>query len=313
MKISREIKTAILVFFAIALFIFGFSYLKGKNIFSSTNLYYTQFDFNALTKGSPVTIKGFSVGRVEEVKYDPDSEKVSVTFSVSKDYVFSKNSLVRLYEIAPMAGNALAIITRPGAEVAQSGDILQSEIKKGLVNDLKDKFADTQAELNLTLKTADTLLHNLNRIVKDDSDKGLQNAIAELNKTMKSFRGLAFSMQDVIKQDNSKLNATLSQFSATGEKFELVADSIIQQAKIGTTMAKLDKTLDKLNTVLSDIEGGKGTIGKLFKDDKLYANIEGATMELEELLRDIKLHPKRYFRVLSRKEIPYTPEETKID
>ena len=54
------------------------------------------------------------------------------------------------------------------------------------------------------------------------------------------------------------------------------------------------------------IENGEGSIGKLMKEDGLYDNLESATKELEELLKDIKLHPKRYFRILSKKEIPYS-------
>ena len=50
-------------------------------------------------------------------------------------------------------------------------------------------------------------------------------------------------------------------------------------------------------------------MGKLLKDDALYNNLKGASSELEELLRDVKLHPKRYFRVLSKKEIPYQEEK----
>jgi len=309
LKISREIKTAILVLGAIFLFIFGFSYLKGKNVFSSAKAFHTEFDFNALETGSPVTIKGFHVGRVEEVSYNPENEKVAVRFTVESNFKFSTNSIVRLYEIAPMAGNALAIIARDGEQMAESGAFLKSEIKKGLVNDLKDKFADTQAELNLTLKTADTLLHNLNRLVKDESEKGLQNAIAELNATMKSFKNVSYTLNKMMKDDRSKLNNMISSFTSAGEKFGKVADSL-EQANIGKTMASLDKTLVNLNKVLSGIEEGKGTMGKLMKDDKLYNNFEATSKELEELLRDIKLHPKRYFRILSKKEIPYQ-EETK--
>ncbi len=46
-------------------------------------------------------------------------------------------------------------------------------------------------------------------------------------------------------------------------------------------------------------------IGKLLKDDALYKNLEGASREMESLLLDIKLHPSRYRRILSKKEIPY--------
>ena len=74
---------------------------------------------------------------------------------------------------------------------------------------------------------------------------------------------------------------------------------------MGNTVANLDQTLTSVNALLAGLEKGEGTMGKLLKDEVLYNNLKGVSKEMEELLRDIKLHPKRYFRVLSKKEIPY--------
>ena len=309
MRISREIKTAILAISAIALFLLGYNYLKGEDIFSNYNTYYTEFEYNAVETSTAVTIKGFRVGRVEQVQFDTDTDKVKVKFKVSSDYKFPKTSLVRLYEVGPMAGNALAIIQVGDGPIAESGDFLQSEIKKGMVRDLQDKFTVTQTELTSTLKTADTLLNNLNTLATDSSEKGLKSAIAELNQTLRSFNKLSKTLDGFIKEDNSKLNQTLTNLNETISGFKKVSDDL-SKTQLNETVAKLDKTLDNLSGVLNGINQGKGTMGKLMQDEALYNNLENATKELESLLKDIKLHPKRYFRILSKKEIPYK-EETK--
>lgn len=311
MKLSREIKTAVLVLAAIFLFLFGFSYLKGKNLFGNDRLFYTTFEYNALTKGATVTLKGNPIGKVEQIKYDFEKNKTVIAFSVSESFQFSKNSLIKMYETGLMSGNGLAVIPAKDGELAVPGDFLKSQIQKGLVTSLKENFSGLSTGLDVTLKSADTLLHNLNNLVEDDSDKGLKNAIAELNKTMKSFKTLSYNLNGVLTKEESKLNKMMASFTKTGEKFGVLADSL-ENANLGKTVANLDKTLINLNNVLKGIEAGKGTMGKLMKDEKLYNNFESASKELEELLRDIKLHPKRYFRVLSKKEIPYekSPEST---
>ena len=73
-------------------------------------------------------------------------------------------------------------------------------------------------------------------------------------------------------------------------------------------MKNLESTLKSFDAVMANLEKGEGSMGKLLKDDALYNNLEASTAELEALLRDIKLHPKRYFRILSKKEIPYEEE-----
>lgn len=304
LKISKEIKTAILVLGSIALFIFGFSYLKGKDLFSKDNIFYTEFNYNALTPSAPVTIKGNRVGKVEDITYDYDTGKTRVAFSVDERFKFSKNSIIRLYELGIMGGNAITIIPANDKDYAQKHDVLKSEVEHGLVTSLSKNFSGLSTGLDATLKNADSLLHNLNTLVEDDSEKGLKSAIAELNATMKSFKGLSYSLNKMMSDDSSKLNIMLTKFSETAESFKKLGDTL-DNAHLGETVAGLDKTLGNLNKVLSSIEAGEGTMGKLMKDEKLYNNFEAAAKELEELLQDIKLHPKRYFRILSKKEIPY--------
>ena len=305
MKISKEIKTAILVLGSIALFIFGFSYLKGKDLFSKDNVFYTEFNYNALSPSAPVTIKGNKVGKVEAITYDYETGKTRVSFTVDERFKFSKNSTIRLYELGIMGGNAITIIPANDKEYAQPQDVLKSEVEHGLVTSLTKNFSGLSTGLDATLKNADSLLHNLNTLVEDDSEEGLKNAIAELNGTMKSFKSLSYSLNKMMTDDASKLNSMLTGFSQTAESFKKLGDTL-DKANLGETVAGLDKTLNNLNGVLSSIESGEGTIGKLMKDEKLYNNFEAAAKELEELLQDIKLHPKRYFRVLSKKEIPYS-------
>jgi phospholipid/cholesterol/gamma-HCH transport system substrate-binding protein len=59
--------------------------------------------------------------------------------------------------------------------------------------------------------------------------------------------------------------------------------------------------------MLSEIKSGKGSVGKLLNDDKLYQNFTNASKELEELLRDMKLHPKRFvhFSLFGKKAKAY--------
>lgn len=306
MKISREVKAAVLAVSGIVLFIYLFNYLKGEDIFSDTVSYYTEFDYNALSLSSPVTVKGNSVGKVTDIKYDFESGKTRVFFQVDPRLEFSKNSKIRLYETGIMGGNALAIIDANDGQLAKKGDFIASEIQPGLITTLKNNFSGLSTNLDSTLRSADTLLVSLNDFVTNDTQVGLKQTVAELNSTLKSFKSLSNSIQSLIKQNDAKIASVLENIDKTTKDFsELSAD--IKKANISKTINDLDATLVNMNTLLERIKNGEGTIGKLLKDDKVYDNLEAATKELEELLRDIKLHPARYRRILSKKEIPYQP------
>lgn len=309
MKISKEVKTGILVLAGIFLFIFGFNYLKGQNLFEDSNVYYTEFDYNALTTSSLVTIKGNSVGKIKDISYDYKTGKTKVAFFVNGELKISKNSVVRMYEAGLMGGNAIALILAEDGEIAKSGTVLESEVEEGLVASLSKNFSGLSSELNSTLRSTDTLMTSLNRLVTDDSEAGLKNTLKELNETLKSFKTTSNSLNNVISKNDDNITTILESFKTTSNDLSLLVTQL-KDANIGSTVDSLNATLNNLNKLLTTIDKGEGTLGKLLKEDGLYNNIEGATKELEALLRDIKLHPKRYFRILSKKEIPYKEPET---
>ena len=135
MKISREVKTAVLVISGILLFVFLFNYLKGENLLDSSRTYYALYDnVEGLAPSTPVTINGMNVGKVKSIAFNGDgSGKLLVTLLIDNDFQFSKNSKAELYDLSLIGGKAVAIIpTFDNAEVAASGDYLQASVKMGL-------------------------------------------------------------------------------------------------------------------------------------------------------------------------------------
>ena len=273
-------------------------------MFSDEVEFYTEFDYNALSMSSPVTIKGNAVGKIETIKYDFESGKTRVQFSVDPKLSFSKSSTIRLYETGIMGVNVLAIIHSYEAEKAVVGDFIASEIPPGLATSLKDNFSGLSVNLDQTLRSADTLMINLNGLVEDESEAGLKATIAEMNATLKSFKNLSYSIQQIIKDNDDKISSTLESFEKTSASFAELSEDL-KKAELSKTIEDFDKTLLSIQKLLVSFENGEGTLGKLLKDDALYKNLEGASKEMEMLLLDIKLHPARYRRILSKKEIPY--------
>ena len=309
LKITKEVKTAVLVLLGIFLFIFGYNYLKGQNLFEPKNIYYTEFDYNALSTSSVVTVKGNTVGKIQDIIYDYKTGRTRIAFTVNEQLKFSKNSKIRLYETGLMGGNAIAIIISNDGELAKPGDVLESEIQVGLITSLSKNFSGLSTDLNATLKSTDTLLTNINKIVIDESDAGLKRTIAELNAILKAYKNLANTLNGVVSENDKNIAAILDSFKTASNDLAAMT-SELKEANVGNTVESLNETLSNINSLLAGLNNGEGSMGKLLKDEALYQNLEGATKEMEALLKDIKLHPKRYFRVLSKKEIPYQESET---
>lgn len=314
MKISREVKTAILVISGIVLMIFLFNYLKGINILDKNAEYHTTFDYNALDTSAPVTIKGNKIGKIVGIEYDTKTGKTKVTISVEDDISFSTNSKIKLYETGLMGGNALAIVPEPGDQMAKSGDYLESMVEPGLIRSLTENFSGISSNLGNTMQSADTLMINLNKLVVDDSEEGLKQVIAELNLTVASFNRLSNSINSLVSKNDAELTSAIKNFNKVTADMAVLTNDL-KDVKLSESVEKLENTLASIDGLMSEVKNGNGTLGKLMTDDKLYQNLEGASLQLEQLLQDFKLNPKRYvhFSVFGKKPGKFDAEGNIIE
>ena len=84
-------------------------------------------------------------------------------------------------------------------------------------------------------------------------------------------------------------------FGAIISNFELISDSLVK-ADIPGTFNRANKSLDNLDAILASINRGEGTLGMLIHNDTLYIEMTKSAEELNKLLEDIRLNPKRYVK-----------------
>lgn len=316
MAISREVKTATLVISGLLLIIFLFNYLKGENLLDSTRKFYTVFEnVEGLETSAPVTINGFSVGRVQEIILEDNATgSLSVMLLLDNDFEFSKNSEAQLYENGLIGGKAIAIIPAfDDAEIAKSGDVLKSVVKPGLSALLNQKLTPLQEKIEIMMVSADSVLKNINDVFDEQTKANLRNSIAQLNSTISSFKSTSASLNSLITDNEEKLDNTLTNFDNISSNLSKITDSLAT-VDLAKTIKSLESTIGNFDQVLASIENGEGSIGKLLKDEGLYNNLEGASKQLEQLLQDMKLNPKRYvhFSLFGRKAKQYDADGNEI-
>ncbi len=307
MKISKEAKTGILVLLGIILFIFGFNYLKGQNILDSSRVFYTNYDnVEGLVPSTPVTINGLSVGKVLDIGFVGDgSAKLKIKLLVDSDFEFSKNSKAELYETGLIGGKAIAIIPAfDGAENAKEGAVLQGAVKAGLTDLVNQRLTPLQEKIEIMMVGADSLLNNLNEVFDDKTKANLRTSISGLNDVIQNFKKTSNALNSLMVKNEEKLNSTLSNVDNISSNLSKTTEQLAN-ADLENTVKTLEATIQNFKGISSKINNGDGSIGKLLHDDALYNNLEAASREMEALIRDIKLHPARYRRILSKKEIPY--------
>ncbi len=304
MKIKREHKTALIVITALALFIWGFNFLKGKDIFKSYNTYYTITDnVEGLVASTPVTLKGIKIGSIADMRFYNGIEKTMLVLDINKDFVFSKDSKVKIYGGNIMGGKNVAIVPGYSTEMAQNGDTLQALKMPGMFDLVNDKITPLQNKLDRILSSTDTLLLSINNVLTPQTQKHLANTIADLSATVHQFKNTSIQLNRFIDKNKTHLDKSVENLDKITGDFSVLSDSL-KQIKVGKLVNNLNLTIAKLNKSLDKINKGDGTMAKLMNDKKLYQNLERSTKELEMLLKDLREHPKRYvhFSLFGRKE-----------
>ncbi len=312
MKLSREIKTAILVISSILLFIWGYSFLKGKDLFTSDKNVFVVYDnILGLAPSAPVTLNGFRIGKVDNIKINPDG-KLLVELQIQNEFPISKSSKAEIYDSGLVGGKEIAII--PNLEdksVIDDGDFLKPSRKLGLTDNIAAKLEPLEKKIQLLLDNANVMLTNINQVLDASTQANIKSSLAELNKTLAEFSQISKTTNQMLTENKSKLNSTLTNFDKTSANFAVISDSLAK-ANLGQTVKNLEKTLSSVDKIMADMQAGNGTMGKLMKDDKMYTNFTNASKELELLLQDLRLHPTRYVNVslFGKKEKPYVaPKE----
>ncbi len=315
MKLSKEVKTGILAIGAILLLIFGYNFLKGTNLLDKNREFYVKYDnVEGLAQAAPVTINGLTVGKVQKISFANAKGGLVVKFAVEKDFEFSKNSVVRIYSSGLLGGKNLGIFPGYGPNTAKSGDTLRGDVEDGMLTAVTKALGPLEKKVNNTLATVDTLMLSVTSIVDEDTRNNLQQAIANLNTTLNSFAGVSEKLNNILGNNTGKLDNIFTNLDKTANNLSKLTDSLAQ-LETGKLVTDLQNVVDKMDKIVAGVDNGEGSIGKLLKDDKLYENLEGASRQLEQLLQDVKLNPKRYVHisVFGKKnkeyETPDNPEE----
>lgn len=308
MKITREIKTAILVISAILLFIWGYSYLKGRDLFTNYKTVYVEFDnVEGVVKSAAVTLNGLIVGNISNITINQETGKLLVELQLKTDFPISKSSIAAIYEPGFIAGKQIAIYPNFNDKtIIVDGDKLKGVIKAGLTESLKENLVPLQEKFEKLILNSDKLVTGFNNVLDENGQQDLKKSLSELRHTIEQFHKASSTLNTILDDNRGQINGVVTNFNKVSNDFSKISDSL-NKADLGKTVKDLQKTLANVDKIIVNLQAGKGSMGKLLTDDELYKNLEKTSKELELLLEDVRLNPTRYVNVsvFGKKNKPY--------
>lgn len=299
MKISKEIKIALVAIVGIMVMYFGINFLKGKNLFSSNNFYYINFDnIEGLGASSPIYANGYKVGTVEEVDFDFDqSGPIKVKVDINKELRIPKESTAEI--IKDLMGNLqvqLTLAKNSGGEYIEPGGTIRGVATVGVM----DKVSAMVPAIEQLLPKLDSILGSLNALMADPAlSASLHNIQTVTSNLTVSTRELNTLMAGLNKDVPGLVNRANGVLDNTGKLTSNLAALDVQG-----TLDKVNATLENAEAFTAKLNSNEGTLGKLMTDPGLYNNLNSTMRDADSLLVDLKQHPKRYvhFSLFGKKD-----------
>ncbi len=303
MKVKKEVKISIIVTLIILLFFWGYNFLKGRNLFSSYNYYYSAFPkIDGLQKSSPVKVNGYVVGVVSDIDFASDRlDKLVIEIGVKKSYKIAKNSVVVITSDL-IGSKSIDLLPGDSIQIAERGDTLRGRMAPDIMSAVSDKLMPIAANADRLIVSIDSMVRVLQHTFDDNTQKNIQSIIANVEQMVVSERrkisSILTNFESVsgnLKKSNddiSKIISGLSTFSET-----------LAASDVKNTVDKANQSLTQLNVLLAGINEGQGTIGKMAKDDSVYTALQRSLEDLDKLLVDLRENPKDYvhFSIFGKK------------
>lgn len=298
MKLTKEIKIALVAIVGILIMYFGINFLKGMNLFSTNNTYFITFDdIQGLGASTPIYADGYKVGTVDGLEYDyKENGPIKVKVDINKDLRIPQGSKAEI--VKDLMGNLqvnLLLANNPREKV-EPGGIIPGAVNGGMM----DKAANLVPVVEKMLPKLDSILTSVNALLADPalaaslhnvetitsnltvSTRELNTLMAGLNKQVPGMIGKANGVLD----NTNRLTANLASLDVQG------------------TLNKVNQTLESAHQFTEKLNSNQGSLGLLMNDTKLYDNLTSTMGHADSLVIDLKAHPKRYvhFSVFGRKD-----------
>lgn len=294
---KKNIKIAVTVIVSLCLLYWGLDFLKGVNLFTPANFYYTTFDdVDGLVESAPIEVNGFKVGLVHKLIYDYETNKVKVMMGLDKKLQVPRGTTACIQ--SSLTGTASIVLTfADNKDYLAVGDEIQGVTQSGLVDKISD---DVMPQIASILPKLDSIMTNLNKLT---GDPALAASVARLNDITTQLSTSSHQLTALMTSLNTSVPGVMNNVKgittnldgATANFVDLSGN--LKQLPLNETMQKLDATVSNLQSLSNKLNSKDSSLGLLLNDRSFYDHADATIANLDSLFVDIRKHPKRYVTI----------------
>lgn len=310
---KKEFKIGLVVITAILMLYWGGSYLSGNNILKKNNDYFAVYPkVDGLLISNEVRYQGFKVGRVSDIQYLSSADKWLVTFSISEESLKIKNKSLAYISSADILGTMILELDSVGNgdRLAIPNDTLIGVLKPDLQEAVDQRLKPLVFKIENLISSVDSVIGVVTMILDEKTRNNIKTSLERIPLAVQNILNATETTDSIVSQlERARIQDVINNVASISENFknnnealshviqnfESISDSLAK-ANVKATITKLNSVLSRTDSIMYQIESGKGSLGLLVNDPQLYNDLVYATTSLDFLLMDIRQNPKKYVR-----------------
>ncbi|HEY0030172.1 MAG TPA: MlaD family protein [Bacteroidia bacterium] len=312
MKIKKEVKVGIVTTIAIGCFIYGFNFLKGKNLFSSQRKFYAVYsNIDGLVEANPLMVNGFKIGMVGKIVLADDTTgHVIVTLIVDNDLNVPKNSVAKVVSSDILGSKAVQLILGSDKMYAESGDTLKSAQEDDLKTAVNKTIAPLQEKAVGLIASIDSVMIVVQQVFNESARQNLAKSFESIKLAISSLETTSYRLDTMVVSEKAKISNILTKVNILAttlannsdklgnviNNFSNISDSLAK-SNLTSAINNADVALNQASAIMGKINSGQGTMGMLINNDSLYRKLDKSSEDLDKLLKDLRINPERYVHI----------------
>jgi phospholipid/cholesterol/gamma-HCH transport system substrate-binding protein len=311
-KNHKEVLIGAFAVIILACLFFGFSYLQGRRLFSSSNQFVVIYsNAQGLKTSNPVMKNGLQIGSVIDIKLNPKNpEQIIALIDVQRSVDVPKNAEATIISADLLGAKAIELNWTPSSSVAESGDTLLGKIENSLSDKVSKEILPVKLKTEKMLGSLDTLILNMQHLFSDEAMSGgmgsVQKTLINLEKSSETLKDLLLAESGALKKTISNLESVTTNLQKSNQNITSITANTaavtekLAKSDIDGTVKELKAASHALNQMLGQINSGQGSLGALVKNKDLYDNLNKTISDLNRVVADLYKNPKIYLGPLGK-------------
>jgi phospholipid/cholesterol/gamma-HCH transport system substrate-binding protein len=309
-KINNETKVGIITVFAVTILILGYNYLKGKEVLTNTIDIYAEYaQINGIKESNPILYNGFAVGKITNLELT-EKGTIIATLTLKPGLQIPDNTIAKIVSQDLLGAKAIVLQFGDSRTFIDEGDTLRTDMEMSLAESVNSEVLPVKQKAEKLLSTMDSILVSIQYILNPNFRSNIDQSFASIKRSIETLEVTATRVDSMVKYQSARFKVISSNIESISTNLknnnQKITDILSNIDQISDSLTRINfvQTIDRANKALKDIgiitekiNSGQGTLGMLVNDDKLYHNLNQSSRDLDRLLVDLRLNPKRYVNV----------------